>query len=296
MATDGKRARATKPAGPAAARTRRVPEATVARLPVYQRILAEMLRGGSPTVSSEELAERARVNAAKVRKDFSLFGSFGTRGTGYDAAFLAAQIDRALGSDRDWPVVIVGIGNLGRALANSDGFSSHGFRVAGLYDVSPSVVGTTVGRCTVRHVDCLGADTRAGTSAGARAAARAAGPGASGAPGVVAEPPAIGVIATPASEAQAVADLLVAAGAASILNFAPRVLSVPASVLVRYVDLSIELQVMSFYLARRQELDEDATASLEAPAGHGPRAAAPGPGVARAAPLHAVGARAADGA
>ncbi len=205
------------------AQSRRIPEATVVRLPLYQRILAEMLRSGATTVSSEELAARARINAAKVRRDFSLFGSFGTRGTGYDTAFLAAQIDRALGADRDWPIVIVGIGNLGRALANSDGFSSHGFRVAGLYDVDPGVIGARVGGLSVRHVDELCGDVR----------------------------PSIGVIATPASAAQAVADALVAAGVASILNFAPRVLSVPAGILVRYVDLSIELQVMSFFLSRR---------------------------------------------
>ncbi|HLW45742.1 MAG TPA: redox-sensing transcriptional repressor Rex [Acidimicrobiales bacterium] len=205
-------------------RARRIPEATVVRLPLYQRILSEMLRSGATTVSSEELAARARVNAAKVRKDFSLFGSFGTRGTGYDTTFLAAQIDRALGSDRDWPIVIVGMGNLGRALANSDGFSAHGFRVAALYDVDPAVVGVRVGALTVRHLDELSDVDQA----------------------------AIGVITAPAAAAQGVADALVAAGVGSILNFAPRVLSVPSGVLVRYVDLSIELQVMSFFLARRE--------------------------------------------
>jgi redox-sensing transcriptional repressor len=202
---------------------RRIPEATVARLPLYQRILSEMLHAGTTTVSSEDLAARARINAAKVRKDFSLFGSFGTRGTGYDTAFLAAQIDRALGADRDWPIVIVGIGNLGRALANSDGFSSHGFRVAGLYDVDPAVVGARVAGISVRHLDELSEGPRA----------------------------AIGVIAAPAAAAQEVADALVAAGVVSVLNFAPRVLSVPTGIMVRYVDLSIELQVMSFFLARR---------------------------------------------
>ncbi len=204
-------------------RQRRIPEATVVRLPLYQRILAEMLHAGTTTVSSEVLAARARVNAAKVRKDFSLFGSFGTRGTGYDTAFLATQIDRALGADRDWPIVIVGIGNLGRALANSDGFSSHGFRVAGLYDIDPTIVGSRVAGTRVRHLDELRDATRA----------------------------AIGVITAPAAAAQAIADELVAAGAAAILNFAPRVLSVPASIMVRYVDLSVELQVMSFFLTRR---------------------------------------------
>ncbi|HTX62465.1 MAG TPA: redox-sensing transcriptional repressor Rex [Acidimicrobiales bacterium] len=214
---------APRPAGGGETRPRRIPEATVVRLPLYQRILAEMLRAGATTVSSEELAVRARVNAAKVRKDFSLFGSFGTRGTGYDTAFLAAQIDRALGADRDWPIAIVGIGNLGRALANSDGFSSHGFRVSGLYDVHADVVGARVGGHTVRHLDELFGGPRA----------------------------AIGVVSTPAAAAQPVADALVAAGVVSILNFAPRVLSVPVGILVRYVDLSIELQVMSFFLARR---------------------------------------------
>lgn len=213
----------TPPADAREGRPRRIPEATVVRLPIYQRILAELLRVGATTVSSEELAERAKINAAKVRKDFSLFGSFGTRGTGYDTAFLAAHIDRALGADRDWPIAIVGIGNLGRALANSDGFSSHGFRVAGLYDVDPAIIGSHAGGLAVQHLDEL----------------------------VAGEAPAIGVIATPAVAAQAVADALVEAGASSILNFAPRVLSVPPSVLVRYVDLSIELQVMSFFLTRK---------------------------------------------
>jgi redox-sensing transcriptional repressor len=210
--------------------SRRIPEATVVRLPLYQRILAEMLRAGATTVSSEELAARARVNAAKVRKDFSLFGSFGTRGTGYDVAFLAAQIDRALGADREWPIAIAGIGNLGRALANSDGFSSHGFGVAALYDVDPEIVGTEVAGLVVRHLDELTADAPRADD--------------------VAPRPVIGVIATPAAAAQAVADVFAAAGVAALLNFAPRVLSAPPSVLVRYVDLSVELQFVSFLLAR----------------------------------------------
>ena len=108
-------------AGASGPNERRIPEATVARLPVYQRILEELLRSGTTTVSSELLASAARVNAAKVRKDLSLLGSFGTRGAGYDTAFLIEQIDRELGLDRAWPLVIAGIGNLGRALARSRG-------------------------------------------------------------------------------------------------------------------------------------------------------------------------------
>ncbi len=210
---------------PPATGPRRIPEATVIRLPVYQRILEELIRAGTTTVSSELLASLARVNAAKVRKDLSLLGSFGTRGAGYDAAFLVEQIDRALGLDQVWPVVIVGIGNLGRALANSQGFSARGFRVAALFDTDPQVVGEHVGGLTVRHLDEL-ADV------------------------AVATQPAIGVVATPAGAAQHVAERLVAVGIRSLLNFAPRVLTVPPEVLIRYVDLSIELQVMSFYQAR----------------------------------------------
>jgi redox-sensing transcriptional repressor len=217
--------------GDEAGSRRRIPEATVVRLPVYERVLSGLLRSGATTVSSEQLAELARVNAAKVRKDLSLLGSFGTRGTGYDAQFLISQIDRALGVDRDWPVAIVGIGNLGRALANSEGFNSRGFRITGLYDVSPEVIGTVVGAVTVRDLARLAEDPC----------------------------PAIGVVATPQGAAQEVTDVLTRAGVRSILNFAPQVLAVGPDVMLRYVDLSIELQVMSFYQSRRYAEEGDVT-------------------------------------
>ena len=197
----------------------------MARLPVYQRILEELLRSGTTTVSSELLASSARVNAAKVRKDLSLLGSFGTRGAGYDAAFLIEQIDRQLGLDRVWRVVIAGIGNLGRALARSQGFAARNFDVAALLDTDPAIIGQRVDGVEVRHPDDL--------------------------PAIAAESPlAIGVITTPASVAQRAVDTMLNAGVRSILNFAPQVLVVPPDVLLRYVDLSIELQVMSFYQAR----------------------------------------------
>jgi len=216
-----------KPGAADAPAVKRIPEATVLRLPVYQRILTELVRAGTRTVSSEQLAELARVNAAKVRKDLSLLGSFGTRGSGYDADFLIAQIDRALGIDEDRSVAIVGIGNLGRALTNSAGFASRGCRVTSLYDVDPEVVGEEIRGMKVRHMDAI-------------AALRPA------------DCPDIGVITTPGWSAQGVADLLVRAGVTSLLNFAPRVLHVPPHVHVRYVDLSIELQVLGFYRARQE--------------------------------------------
>ncbi len=201
---------------------RRIPEATVARLPLYQRVLTEMAQLRTPTVSSEGLAEAAGVNAAKVRKDLSFLGSYGTRGAGYDVDFLLSQIGRELGLDRDWPVVIVGVGNLGRALANSQGFSSGGFRVAALVDSDAGKVGQLIGGVPVSRMEDL--------------------------PLLVAERRlAIAVITTPAVVAQEVAQALVSGGITSILNFAPAVLNVPEHVRVRQVDLSIELRVMSFY-------------------------------------------------
>jgi redox-sensing transcriptional repressor len=218
---------AEKPGASETPAAKRIPEATVVRLPVYQRILTELVRAGTRTVSSERLAELARVNAAKVRKDLSLLGSFGTRGSGYDADFLIAQIDRALGTDDHWSVAIVGLGNLGRALTNSAGFASRGCQVSSLYDVDPAVVGEEIRGMKVRHMDEI-------------AMLRAT------------ECPDIGVITTPGWAAQGVADLLVRAGVTSLLNFAPRVLHVPSHVHVRYVDLSIELQVLGFYRSRQE--------------------------------------------
>jgi redox-sensing transcriptional repressor len=220
---------------PSSSSPKRIPEATVLRLPVYQRILAELARTGASNVSSEQLASLARVNAAKVRKDLSLLGSFGTRGSGYDPELLIAQIDRALGVDENWAVAIVGIGNLGRALTNSAGFASRGCHVTSLFDVDPAVVGEEIRGMTVRHMDEL-------------ATLRPS------------ECPDIGVITTPGWAAQQVAELLVRAGVTSLLNFAPRVLNVPSKVHLRYVDLSIELQVLGFYRARSEDIGREAAA------------------------------------
>jgi redox-sensing transcriptional repressor len=168
----------------------------------------------------------AGVNAAKVRKDLSYLGSYGTRGVGYDVEYLLFQMQRELGLTHDWPVAIVGVGNLGHALANYGGFVDRGFPVRALVDADPRRVGERVGDLTIDHIDDL--------------------------PTIVAEREiAIGVIATPASAAQDVAERLVAAGVTSVLNFAPAVLSVPATVFLRKVDLAVELQILSFYQQRR---------------------------------------------
>ena len=205
---------------------RRIPEATVARLPVYLRILLDVNSTGGDTISSEGLAELAGVNAAKVRKDLSYLGSYGTRGVGYDVEYVVFQMSRELGLTHDWPVVIVGAGNLGSALANYGGFSERGYPVYALVDADPAKVGTTVSGRTIRPLADL--------------------------PQLVeGRPNVIGVIAVPAIAAQDVADRLVEAGVTSILNFAPAVLTVPPEVSVRKVDLAVELQILSFYQQRR---------------------------------------------
>ena len=210
--------------------SRPIPEATVARLPVYLRALLELAEAqGLLTVSSEQLARMAGVNAAKVRKDLSYLGSYGTRGVGYDIEYLLYQITRELGLTQDWPVALVGIGNLGRALASYRGFTERGFRITALFDVAEDVVGSEVGGLPVRHLDELKE-------------------------AVAQEGICIGVITTPPAAAQEVAERFVDAGLKSILNFAPAVLNVPPDVSIRKVDLAIELQILSFYQQRTQAI------------------------------------------
>lgn len=211
-------------------RRRGIPEATVARLPVYHRVLTGLAERGVPVVSSEELATASGVTSAKLRKDLSHLGSYGTRGVGYDVEFLVYQIARVLGLTQDWPVVIVGVGNLGHALAGYGGFASRGFRVVGLLDADPARVGALV---------AVG-DEQVAIRALADLEDIVAGSGAS-----------IGVIATPAGAAQQVCDRLVRAGVTSILNFAPTVLTAPAHIGMRKVDLAVELQILAFHEQRK---------------------------------------------
>lgn len=173
-------------------------------------------------VSSEQLAELAAVNAAKVRKDLSYLGTYGTRGVGYDVQFLTYQIQRELGLNQSWPVVIVGAGNLGQALANFTGISERGFHIVGVVDKDETKIGTVVGGVRVKHADEL-------------------------AQIVLAKNVSIGIISTPAEHAQEAADALVKAGIGSIMNFAPTVVTVPKGVNVRKVDLALELQILSYY-------------------------------------------------
>mgnify|MGYP003337368364 CR=1 FL=1 len=200
-----------------------VPATTVARLPLYRQCLGNLSDEGVDTVSSAELARRSGVTSAKLRKDLSFLGSFGTRGVGYDVTYLHRCISEWLGVMERLDVVIVGIGNLGHALASYPGFDERGFRVVSLIDIDPSRVGEIVTcgdqRVRIRPVSEL--NEAAGLAQ-------------------------IGVIATPASAAQSVCDRLVAAGIRSILTFAPVVLDAPVDVEVRRIDLGLELQILAF--------------------------------------------------
>jgi redox-sensing transcriptional repressor len=210
---------------------RTIPEAAVGRLALYLQVLTSLIDQGVSTIASEELARIAGVNSAKLRKDLSYVGSYGTRGVGYDTARLVEHIERVLGLTQHHSVAVVGIGNLGHALANYGGFPSRGFPVAALFDVDEDLVGISVGGQAVDHIDRI--------------------PKVCAQRGVT-----IGVICTPPVAAQMVCDLLVVGGVRCILNFAPVVLQVPADVEVRKVDLAVEMQILSFHDARRRGHDE----------------------------------------
>lgn len=199
-----------------------IPAASLARLAAYRGVLEQLVVRHVETVSSNTLAESAGVNPAQLRKDLSMLGSLGTRGVGYDVATLVAELDEHIGSARDWHIVLVGIGNLGRALVGHSGSRARGFTVKALFDNDPAVIGTEIDGHRVHSMAELAA--------------------------VVDDPQwCIGIISTPPEAAQQVAQQLVAAGLKSVLNFTPVALKVPADVVVRRVDLGAELQILAYH-------------------------------------------------
>jgi redox-sensing transcriptional repressor len=204
-----------------------LPRATVDRLPRYLRALDSLEAQGVVTTSSVTLSGVAGVGSAQLRKDLSFLGSHGRRGVGYDVSHLRGRIAAALGVTSRQRVVIVGVGNLGHALANYSGFGERGFTVVGLVDVDPAVVGSSVSGLVVRHLDEL--------------------------EGLVGELGAtIAVLAVPSSAAQRVCDRVVAAGVGGVLSFSSRELVVPTGVDLRTVDVGAELQILAFHGHRRQ--------------------------------------------
>ena len=205
-----------------------VPRAVVSRLSLYLRELQQLVHDGHETTNSTQLGRLLGFTDAQVRKDLAYFGQFGYPGIGYRCEELIAAIKRILGTDRSWPVAMVGLGNLGRALLRYRGFHQQGFRIAAAFDVDVDKVGTTVEGIEVFHLDDL-AEVVAAT--GIRLA----------------------IVAVPGSVAQAVADSLVAAGIEGVLNFAPVTLALPDHVSRVGVDLAIELEQLSFAVVNRPE-------------------------------------------
>lgn len=206
---------------------KRIADSTVRRLSLYLRFLEEFENAGLTTVSSDELAARGGTTSAQVRKDLSFFGSFGKRGLGYQVAELTKRMRRILGLERDWRIVIVGIGKIGAALAQYEGFQQRGFRVVGLYDSDPAKIGREMYALTVNSIESLAEDNRE-------------------------RPVDIAVIAVPASAAQRVVDQVVAAGITGIMSFAPIQLHVPAEVTLNTVNMAMELERLSFALSNKE--------------------------------------------
>ncbi len=200
-----------------------IPDIVIGRLPIYLRALTHLRQEGQEITSSHELGRQLGISSAQIRKDLSHFGEFGKQGTGYNIASLSAELQRILHVDREWKVALVGIGDLGRALANYGGFAHRGFRITHLFDRDPNKIGQIIGNLEILAVD------------GMRAVLRA-------------DRVEVAMITTPAGAAQAVADELVEAGVRAILNYAPIALSVPASVRVQYIDPVLHLQRMVYYL------------------------------------------------
>ncbi len=203
--------------------TREIPDIVVGRLPVYLRALTRMAQDGQLITSSKELGERLGISSAQIRKDLSHFGEFGKQGTGYQILYLVEQLQRILHTEAEWQVALVGVGDLGRALANYNGFANRGFRITALFDNDPAKVGTTIAGMPVIDASQLVDEIRA---RGLK----------------------IVMLAVPAGKAQEIANRLVEAGVRAILNYAPINLTVPKEVQVQYIDPVIHLQRMTFYV------------------------------------------------
>ena len=205
---------------------RSIPDIVVGRLPVYLRALSFLLAEGRQITSSQELGDRLGISSAQIRKDLSHFGEFGKQGTGYDISFLYDQLRQILKVDRMWEVALVGAGNLGKAIADYGGFAGKGFVITAIFDSSPDKIGTPMGidNLAVQDISEL-ADTLRKRDI------------------------KVGIIATPAHDAQAVARTMSDAGVKSILNYAPITITVPASVRVQYIDPVVGLQRMTYYMS-----------------------------------------------
>ncbi|MCU0476026.1 MAG: redox-sensing transcriptional repressor Rex [Anaerolineae bacterium] len=200
-----------------------IPDIVIGRLPIYLRALNRLAEEGQEITSSHELGQRLGISSAQIRKDLSHFGGFGKQGTGYQIGYLQEKLRKVLNIEQEWEVALVGIGDLGKAIAHYRGFGDRGFHIACLFDSDPDKVGQTVGDFTIQPLSDLPA-------------------------AIESKNIRLAMVAVPAPYAQEVTDLLVKAGIKGILNYAPINLSVPAGVQVQYIDPVVGLQRMTFYL------------------------------------------------
>lgn len=200
-----------------------VPEIVISRLPLYVQTLNEFLREGKSVVSSADLGERLKITSSQIRRDFSYFGGFGKKGTGYEIISLMESLRKILNLNQVWQVVLVGLGHVGQALLNYEGFSRKGFEIIAAFDESPKVIGRKFGVLEVKNVDLLEQE-------------------------ICTMKIDIGAITVPAENAQIVCDRLVNCGIRAILNYAPVVLNVPEGVHVSNIDPVLQLQKMTYYL------------------------------------------------
>ena len=208
-----------------------IPEVVISRLPIYYRLLSRLKVEGRAVVSSQELGDALGVTPAQIRKDLSYFGRFGKQGRGYSVQRLIEELRQILGLERRWKMVLVGIGQLGRAIVSYDGFAPQGFEITLLYDADPQTIGTVVSGLTVRDAKRLETD-------------------------LITEPPEIGVVAVPADHAQEVIDTLVRSGVRATLNYAPRAVQVPPHIRLQQIDPVISLQSITYHLTRETQAQQ----------------------------------------
>ena len=205
----------------------KIPEATVGRLSVYSRFLYQINKKGIITISSIDIAQGVGVSPAQVRKDLAYFGEFGTRGVGYNVKDLYNNILKILGLNKRWKIVLIGAGNLGTALCIYDGFKERGFDIVGIFDNDPKKIGSKVNNLEIMPIETL--------------------------PNIIKKNQIeVGIITVPSEYAQDIADLLIESGVTTLLNFAPKVLFVPNSVIVRNVDLSVNLEILTFNITNNK--------------------------------------------
>lgn len=207
-----------------------VPEVVVQRLPIYVRILSQLLESHIEIISSHQLGELLQITPAQIRKDLSYFGRFGKQGRGYNIQFLLDELRQILGIDRAWKACLIGLGRLGRAIINYPGFSPEGFEIVAAFDNNVAQYNSNLGTITVQSMDEIARTVKEKNIS-------------------------IGIVAVPSNQAQSVIDTLVESGITGILNYAPIAPFAPKHIVMRNIDPVLSLQSMTFYMKENDEIN-----------------------------------------